>query len=165
MRIPLRRSLLPAAAALILSIQATAPASAQMTPSGQNMSNHDIRHVRHRLEIDLTQLQHDDRDYGGHRVNAINDIQAARNELLAAEKFEHGQAMSPYMGANGAEPGVRSQGNSNQNIWRVEKSLERLIDQLQQDAHDYGGHRIAAIGDLKNARTELLAAENLAKIH
>jgi len=65
-----------------------APASAQT----QWQSNSNIWRVRHRLDDLLAQLNNDDRDYGGHRVAAINDLQQGRMELLRAERFarDHG---------------------------------------------------------------------------
>lgn len=41
------------------------------------------------------------------------------------------------------------------NIKRVRASLERLIDQLQQDQHDFGGYRVRAIAAMQQARADL----------
>ncbi len=66
-------------------------ASAQVD-RGQYGSNQNMWNVDGRVKALINQLDHDDRDYGGHRVNAINDLQAARNEIVAAEQFarQHG---------------------------------------------------------------------------
>ncbi|HXP95052.1 MAG TPA: hypothetical protein VN905_16375 [Candidatus Binatia bacterium] len=66
-------------------------ASAQVD-RGQYGSNRNMWYVDGRVKDLIVQLNHDDRDYGGHRVNAINDLQAARNEIAAAEQFarQHG---------------------------------------------------------------------------
>lgn len=51
---------------------------------GDQGSDRNLRVVRHRLEGMIDQLQRDQRDYGGHRVKAIADLQAARAEIVSA---------------------------------------------------------------------------------
>lgn len=46
---------------------------------------------------------------------------------------------------------------SNHNLRFVYRRLERLIDQMQRDAHDYGGHRVRALQYLQQARAEIQA--------
>lgn len=53
---------------------------------------------------------------------------------------------------------AQTQGRSNGNLLFVRRRLEAMIDQLQRDRHDYGGHRVAALQDLQAARNEILAA-------
>jgi hypothetical protein len=66
-------------------------ASAQMD-RGQYGSNQNMRVIDGRLAGIIGQLNHDDRDYGGHRQAAVNDLQSARNQIVAAEQFarQHG---------------------------------------------------------------------------
>ena len=52
---------------------------------------------------------------------------------------------------------TRRPGHSDTNLQRVHRHLERIIDELQHDQHDYCGHRVAAIGQLQAARTEIEA--------
>jgi hypothetical protein len=52
---------------------------------------------------------------------------------------------------------IRSDGGSDRNLRREIHRLEGVIDMLQQDRHDYNGHRVAAIADLQRAREELRA--------
>lgn len=59
-------------------------------------------------------------------------------------------------------PGERG---SHRNIARVRREVERSIDQLQRDNHDFGGHRVQAIELLQQARTQLLIAEQYDKQH
>ncbi|WP_317994797.1 hypothetical protein [Vulcanimicrobium alpinum] len=47
---------------------------------------------------------------------------------------------------------------SDRNLRNVRRRLERIIDQLQRDQRDYGGHRVRAIQDLQQARLEIDAA-------
>ncbi|GAC1302743.1 MAG: hypothetical protein NVSMB19_12270 [Vulcanimicrobiaceae bacterium] len=63
------------------------PASAQTAAPqlrGEHGSKHDIRSVERRLERMIATLQRDQRDYGGHRVNAISLLQQADQQLQAA---------------------------------------------------------------------------------
>lgn len=50
---------------------------------------------------------------------------------------------------------VRSGRGSDQNLRREIRRLEGVIDALQRDRHDYGGHRVTAIADLQQAREQL----------
>jgi len=56
-------------------------------------------------------------------------------------------------------PALRGEHGSARNIYRVRIRLERLIDQLSNDQHDFGGHRVAAIQLMQQARQQLLLAE------
>ncbi|MDP9111000.1 MAG: hypothetical protein M3M96_05165 [Candidatus Eremiobacteraeota bacterium] len=47
---------------------------------------------------------------------------------------------------------LRGERGSARNLLRISKQLERDIDQMQHDRHDYGGHREAAIDALQKAR-------------
>lgn len=53
----------------------------------------------------------------------------------------------------------RNGAQSNHNIHEIRKHLERVIDELQHDQHDYAGHRVKALDLLNQARQELLLAE------
>lgn len=53
----------------------------------QRGSNVNMDVVRRRLDRAIAQLRHDDRDYGGHRIAAINALQAARAQIGAAEEY------------------------------------------------------------------------------
>ncbi len=55
-------------------------------------------------------------------------------------------------------PGARGERGSARNIRFELRHLEKAIDALQRDRHDFGGHREAAIDLLQRARTELNAA-------
>jgi hypothetical protein len=55
-------------------------------------------------------------------------------------------------------PQTRGEVGSARNIMEVRRALERLIDQLQHDQHDFGGYRVRAIEDMRRARANLMAA-------
>lgn len=56
---------------------------------GERASRYDIRNVERRIHRSIVQLQHDRRDYGGHRVNAINLLNQAEGELNAAIQYDN----------------------------------------------------------------------------
>lgn len=64
--------------------------------------------------------------------------------------------------ATAAPASARPDCSSNANLWHVHRRLNGAIAQLGKDTHDYAGHRVAAMTDLQNARTELVAAEQYA---
>jgi hypothetical protein len=76
----------------------TSGAHAQNTPAtsasptwerGEYSSNYNIRQVRQRLEGMIDQLQHDQRDYNGHRIFAIQYLQKARTQLDQAIQWDN----------------------------------------------------------------------------
>jgi hypothetical protein len=60
---------------------------------------------------------------------------------------------------------ARSEWGSASNIARVRNGLGSLIDQLQRDNRDYGGHRVAAIGEMRQAQADLTAALRYDRAH
>ncbi|PZR58905.1 MAG: hypothetical protein DLM50_02390 [Candidatus Meridianibacter frigidus] len=69
--------------------------------------------------------------------------------------------------AQTANPNYRLRGErgSSRNIAGVRHRLERLIDELQRDRRDYGGHREQAIDLMGQARNQLLQAEEYDRSH
>ncbi|HLI95752.1 MAG TPA: hypothetical protein VKT72_06660 [Candidatus Baltobacteraceae bacterium] len=55
---------------------------------GEGASRYNIRKERRRLEVVIDHLQHDQRDYGGHRVDAINLLVQARAQLDQAIQYD-----------------------------------------------------------------------------
>ena len=51
-------------------------------------SNHNIHQIRKHLEHVIDELQHDQHDYAGHRQRALDLLNQARQELLAAEQAD-----------------------------------------------------------------------------
>jgi hypothetical protein len=60
---------------------------------------------------------------------------------------------------------LRGERGSVRNIRTVRVRLEGLIDNLQRDRRDYGGHREQAIDLMSQARNQLLAAEAYDRTH
>lgn len=144
-----------------------APAQARTDCS----SNANLAHVHRRLDGAIDQLGHDQSDYGGHKGQAMGDLQNARNELAAAEQWavthdrENPACTNAYGPTGGSDVnwGDRNQRGSNNNLWSVRRWVERMIGQLERDQHDYDGHRVRAIADMQAARSQLVAAESWAK--
>jgi tetratricopeptide (TPR) repeat protein len=127
-------------------------------------SDDNLRYSRLYLNRAVSMLQHDMHDYAGHRAAAVNDIQAAQADLTAALRYDSnkGDATIPTH-AMASDAGlesyfVRGQFGSTQNIEYVRQYVERAIDMLSRDAHDYGGDRVKAVASLQDARQQLLLA-------
>jgi hypothetical protein len=71
----------------------------------------------------------------------------------------------PTMAPRPRASGMQGEYWSNRNVSRTRIKLEHVIDELNRDQHDYGGHRAKALDLLRQARQELLAAEAFEKAH
>ncbi len=151
----------------------TQPVNGQQWRRGDCRSGHNLSHVRRRLDGVIDQLNHDQKDYGGHRVTAISDLQAARTEITTAEQTattgkDQGSGCNSTHGPSGGSEknwGMRGQNRSNSNLRTARRKVERLIDEMQHDQSDYSGHKAAAIADLQRARQEIVAGEQFDKSH
>ena len=148
-------------AATLAAALAFQPASAGAQTAGQVQSNQSMDQMAARINQDISALNGDDTDYGGHRLKAIAQMQKAHKALAAAEQY----AMSHGMGAGAANPGAavgtagggvrRQQGQSDANMQAVSNDLQTVISQLRADAADYGGDKTTAVNALETAVTEL----------
>jgi hypothetical protein len=148
-----------AAIALTALIGQTAPAAA--APSDSNMA-----YVSRYVESAATALQNDKSDYGGHRAAAIADIARARTDIANAMAYDNGHehiGASAMVNAANEAAFERSQTASDKNLIYVRTYLERALDMLRRDSHDYGGYRVKAINDLQAARDQLATA--LTSVH
>ncbi len=110
----------------------------------QGRSNQSIREAYGRVSELIDELGLDDRDYKGHRVAAIAQLNTAKSQLLEALRVRRQLD--------------RSQGNSDASVQYAERALGRIIDNLGRDDTDYGGHRVAALGNLRTAQSDLQQA-------
>ncbi|MFN2527639.1 MAG: hypothetical protein ABR584_02875 [Candidatus Baltobacteraceae bacterium] len=79
-----------------------------------------------------------------------------------------GTTVNGPIGNNGSTMNAhnrRLEHGSFRNIRFVRARLERLIDELQRDGRDYGGHREQAIDLMTKARQQLLEAEAYDRAH
>lgn len=137
----------------------------------QYLSNTNLERIADRIQRQIVFLNHDARDYGGHRVNAIRDLQGAHDQLKVAEAYarSHGYG-TPGMNpgpVGGPRPGGwrRWEWQSDTNLSTVRAHLQQMIDRLQRDNRDYGGHRVAAVTDMQAAVNELGFALQYARSH
>ena len=127
-----------------------------MAAVGPRQSDNNLRWARYRVEENIDMLQRDRHDYNGYRVRAISDMQAAREQILLGLGYDRNRDWPAAMAAAPAALSVDN--NSDRNLVTVRRHVEHIIDMLQRDNHDYGGHRVAAIGDLQRAREDLIVA-------
>jgi len=131
--------------------------------TGEGASNANLRFVDEHINTAISSLQNDRNDYGGHRIAAINDLQAASEDIasaLAFDKSHPGETrvrniapVAPVI--PNTAMGQISQRQSNASLQRARTNIEQSIDALSRDAHDFGGFRIKAIDELQAARTQL----------
>jgi len=67
--------------------------------------------------------------------------------------------------AKGATADTRLDAMSNRNINYMASILQATIDDLNQDQHDYGGHRAQAVTLLSQAKAQLEAAIDYFRSH
>lgn len=140
-------------AALGLSALIPAISLAAVPPQ---QSDNNLRWARAHVERDIDMLQRDQRDYDGHRVKAIEAFQDSRGQLTIALSYdrEHDyNAPLPPMPSFSA-----SKYGSDANLQYVRRDVEHVIDVLQRDNTDYGGHRVQAIARLQQGREQIEAA-------
>jgi len=82
-----RKKFLAGAAGLAATMVAAGAAVAQ-TPRGEIGSARNLVNVRSSLERLIDQLQRDQADYGGYRVRAIEAMQRARQDIVAALQWD-----------------------------------------------------------------------------
>ena len=114
-----------------------------LAQENQQQSNFTIRTARAQVAGLIAQLQTEQGDYGGHRLNAISNYQKAQNELNAA------------LEVRGETPGQRA---SDAVLRQAVNQTNSLLGSLKAANADYGGHRVSAINDLQAAVNELNAA-------
>lgn len=103
-------------------------------------SDKNLTHVQNYLERAINMLSHDGNVYGGYRIKAINDLQAARNQLAVALTS------------------VNPNQSSDSNVRYSRAYIEHGIDMLNHDTTNYGGHRAAAVRAMQTADNDLLLA-------
>jgi hypothetical protein len=133
------------------------PLSASAAAPGPQ-SDQNLRWARNRVEFDIDMLQRDQHDYDGHRVKAIEDFQNARNQLSVALAYDKNRGDYAAATALDQANGMRGPCASDVNLNNVRRDVERVIDQLQRDNTDYGGHRTDAIALLQQGRQQLVEA-------
>ena len=74
---------------------------------------------------------------------------------LAASRVALAATNSSNTTPPATQPPTRGELGSARNLKRVRVALERLIDQLQHDQHDFGGYRVKAIVAMQQARADL----------
>ena len=155
-------------AALAALIASTGRASADATTS--TTSDQNLRYTRAYVDRASDMLSHDQTDYGGHRVAAINDLNTVKADLTSALQFDKDpddRVIPTDIRSQDTDIAtfVRGQFASNENLEHARTIVERSITMLQQDAHDYGGYRVKAIAALGSARDELTDALQYAAAH
>jgi hypothetical protein len=75
--------------------------------------------------------------------------------ILSLSTFGAGAAWTAGAQARAIAPMLRPDERGDRNLLEVRRRLETLIDQLQRDPRDYGGHRAEAVELMSQARAQL----------
>jgi hypothetical protein len=122
-------------------------------------SDSNIRYTRAYIQRGISMLQADRSDYAGHRIAAINAMQNADNDMLAALRADRADESIPAVQSLPVPADfMTSQRASNRNIAYARTYVEHAIGMLQNDQHDYNGYRVKAVQQLSVAHTQLLDA-------
>jgi len=138
--------------------------------TGPAVSDANLRLVDSHVRAAIDSLQEDNHDYGGHRANAVRDLETAANDIASAlsldRRGEPGTSAAPGALREGSEPmGAMTQRTSNSSLMAARTHTEAAMDALQRDAHDYGGFRVKAIASLRAAREQILLALQFQRAH
>lgn len=128
---------------------------------GGTSSDRNLRRVYRGVERVIDNLQRDNKDYNGHRVAAINDLRQAREALKDALQFDRSKELPtppPYRTQSTSANPNNVPNRSDRNLRKMIRVLERDVDMLQHDQHDYNGNRVKAINYIQQGRDELKAA-------
>lgn len=155
-----------ASAAAVVS---AAPQNGYVLAATGNQSDSNLRWARYRVEQNIDMLQRDRHDYGGYRVRAMSLFQQAREQLTLGLRYDTGRENAASRMAV-ARPDadmvyLRGECQSDVNLNVVRRNIERIMDVLQRDNGDYGGHRVAALRLLAEGRDMLRAAINWDNTH
>jgi hypothetical protein len=139
-----QRNRFVAVSAIGLAAAALGGGTKALAQPHQGASNNSLRDYYGVVAELVDELGFDQRDYGGRRVTAIADLNAAKSELLQALQYRHQV--------------LRQQTGSDNSLREEYKRLQQVIARLTADNTDYGGHKATALADLQKAQTELEAA-------
>jgi hypothetical protein len=125
----------------------TSPINRHSVAVSQGQSDSNMRWAFSYVGQNIDMLQHDQHDYNGNRARAVSLFQQARDQISLGLKYDQGRENAPPP-AGSVRPDmvyVRGECASNANLNVVRRNNERIIDVLQHDNPNYGGHRVAAL--------------------
>lgn len=135
------------------------PAGPQRVAITQARSDSNMRWALRQIERNIDMLENDRGDFGGFRVKAISQFQQARQQIILGLRFDNGREDLPppagFVRPDKDMVFVRSDCASDANLNVVRRNVERIIDVLQRDLPDFGGHRVKAISLLQQGRESL----------
>jgi len=114
-----------------------------------------IRRAVNALQAAKGDLQSAAHDFCGHRVEALEASNAALTQLQQALRCDK---VSSQPDLEGAPEPMAGGGEPHPRIYNAINALGAAEGDLQDAAHDYCGHRVAALGAVRTALTQLRAA-------
>lgn len=132
-----------------------APLGAYNVSVSPNQSDSNMRWAGFRLEENNDMLNNDRHDYGGYRVRAIRLFQRARQQITLGLRFDNRTSAATGIRPDSQMVSLRGLCASDINLNVVRRNVEHIMDVLQRDNSDYGGHRVAALRLLAAGREML----------
>jgi outer membrane protein TolC len=117
-----------------------------------------IRRAAAALRSAKTDLQNAAHDYCGHRVEALEAVNNALNQLQQALDCDSRKRSSAGADEMEAESSGTAGGERHPNIDRAISALGSAEGDLQNAAHDYCGHRVEALESTRSALNQLRLA-------
>jgi hypothetical protein len=148
----MRRLSLGLSVSLVLLASMLAPAYSQKKPPREGHPL--IRRAVNALQGAKADLQDAKHDYCGHRVEALEATNNALGQLQQALACDKASSGDEFVAA--AEPS--GGGEPHPRIYNAINALGAAEGDLQNAAHDYCGHRVAALQAVENALAQLKAA-------
>jgi len=111
------------------------------------------------------QLSQGATDFGGHRVNAINHLKQALEEIQAARSY---YAAHPKPEPPQPVPALQETPPGSVKYPHLDSARSLLVkayDELNRGNTDFGGHRVKAMGHVKDAIGEIDQARAYAQSH
>lgn len=137
---------------LVLSVLLLGVVSWQVPSSvaGESKYPH-MHHALRELREARTQLKEANHDFGGHKVKAIEGVDAAIKKIDESLKG----AGDNTKGTGKVDPGIYKKYVNHPHIHHAIHELKEARIELKEAKHDFGGHRAAAIRDINYAIEQL----------
>ncbi len=123
------------------------------TPSsvaGESKHPH-LHHALREMREARTELKEANHDFGGHKVKAMEALDAAIKQIDVALKG----AGDNIKGAGKVDHGIYKKYSFHPNIQHAIHELKEARTELKDAKHDFGGHRAAALRDTDAAIAQL----------
>jgi hypothetical protein len=126
-------------------------ANAAFVVADERPAHHPRLHrALHHLRESRTELKEAAHDFGGHRVKALEAVNATISQIEKALRFVGDEKPRKGLGKDQAPGGGRYP-----HMHRAINALKEARAELQAAPHDFGGHRAQAVEDINRSLEQL----------